>query len=237
MWTAASVRSRGAGLRSFSAAGKWGDSIKTRPPEFLAIRIIDFDSSAYSDSHPPGWDGAALAAFERTLVTGNSDFRDSCSQHDRALTTRRYGLDIFTSKGRVCSVTYFHANWSQAIHCYRLRICAILALDSTLMATATWPQRRDFGRRSYGAFRTPSLRNVASHRSLYARRKPAAHLMRLLHFTTLVTAASKPKPAVATAWTHHSRKGRLGRISVQPHRTSSLVLWHSYTKVPWTNWS
>jgi len=41
----------------FRRRGEMGIGIKDAAAEFLRDRIIDFDSSAYSDSHPPGWDG------------------------------------------------------------------------------------------------------------------------------------------------------------------------------------
>ena len=115
---------------------------------------------------PPSPDGmvAALAAFERTLVTGNSRFqRFVLNNDDRALTPlERYGLDIFTSKGRC---VFCHPIFTPMVSAYPL--LTDFAFRNTGVGF-NFDGYRDVGRSAvtltpidYGAFRTPSLRNVA----------------------------------------------------------------------------
>jgi len=115
---------------------------------------------------PPSAEGmvAAIAAFERSLVTGNSRFQRFLLNKDgRAFTPfERYGLDIFTSKGR-CVIC--HPIFTPMVSAYPL--LTDFAFRNTGVGS-NFDGYRDVGRSAvtftptdYGAFRTPSLRNVA----------------------------------------------------------------------------
>jgi cytochrome c peroxidase len=115
---------------------------------------------------PPSPDGIAqaVAAFERTLVIGNSRFdRFMLGRDERALSPlERLGFEIFTGRGRCASC---HAIFTPNVSAFplfsdfRFRNIGIgFGRDGF----------RDAGRAAitfadedYGSFRTPSLRNVA----------------------------------------------------------------------------
>jgi len=116
---------------------------------------------------PPSPDGivAAMAAFERTLVTGNSRFQRFVLQNDeRALAPlEKYGLEVFTGKGRCAGC---HTIFSRRAPDFPL--LTDFAFRNTGIGFS-FEGFRDFGRgavtsarKDYGAFRTPSLRNIAA---------------------------------------------------------------------------
>src|SRR6266851_2054516 len=116
---------------------------------------------------PPSPDGIAqaLAAFERTLVIGNSRFdRFMLGRDERALSQpEKLGFEIFTGKGRCASC---HAIFAPNVSAFPL------FSDFGFRNIGIGFGRngfRDAGRAAitfanedYGTFRTPSLRNVAA---------------------------------------------------------------------------
>lgn len=121
-------------------------------------------SKAFGQPPSPESIVAAVAAFERTLVTGNSRFeRFVFNKDERALAPlEKYGLDVFTNKGHCVSC---HAIFAPKIS------TSPLFTDfgfHNIGIGFTGDGFRDPGRgavtfaeKDYGAFRTPSLRNVA----------------------------------------------------------------------------
>jgi cytochrome c peroxidase len=107
---------------------------------------------------------AAIAAFERTLVTGNSRFdRFVLNKDDRALTPmERYGLDVFSGRGSCANCHVIFAPTAPTLPLltdFQFRNIGV-GFDGYGF--------RDLGRGAVtladednGAFRTPSLRNVA----------------------------------------------------------------------------
>jgi cytochrome c peroxidase len=115
--------------------------------------------------HPPSPDGivAALAAFERTLVIGNSRFdRFAADKDERALSPmEKFGLEVFTGRGLCvkCHIIYPTLPRVPLFSDFKFHNIGI---------GFTGDGFRDLGRgavtsaeEDVGAFRTPSLRNVA----------------------------------------------------------------------------
>ena len=115
---------------------------------------------------PPSPEGivAAIAGFERTLVIGNSRFdRFALNKDERALSPlEKYGLEVFTGKGLCANCHVIFAPKVSALPLFtdfEFRNIGI-GFDGDGF--------HDLGRgavtlaeQDYGAFRTPSLRNVA----------------------------------------------------------------------------
>ena len=121
-------------------------------------------SRAFGGSPSPEGIVAAIAAFERTIVIGNSRFdRFAINKDDRALTPiEKYGLEVFTGRGLCanCHVIFAPSTPSFPLFTdFEFRNIGIgFGADGF----------HDLGRGAitvlevdYGSFRTPSLRNVA----------------------------------------------------------------------------
>jgi cytochrome c peroxidase len=122
---------------------------------------------SHAFGQPPSPEGivAAVAAFERTLVIGNSRFeRFVFKKDERALTAlEKYGLEVFTGRGHCVSC---HAIFAPRVSAFALFTDFGF---HNIGIGFTGGGFRDPGRgavtleeKDYGAFRTPSLRNVAA---------------------------------------------------------------------------
>jgi cytochrome c peroxidase len=121
---------------------------------------------SHSFGQPPSPEGivAAIAAFERTLVIGNSRFdRFGLNRDEHALTPlERYGLDVFTGRGLCANC---HVIFAPTISVFPLFTDFEFRNIGVGFNGDGFP---DLGRGAVtlaeeddGAFRTPSLRNVA----------------------------------------------------------------------------
>jgi cytochrome c peroxidase len=121
---------------------------------------------SHAFGQPPSPEGivAALAAFERTLVIGNSRFDGFVLNKDeRALTSlEKYGLEVFRNRGHCVSC---HTIFAPMVSAFPL----LTDFEFRNIGIGfSGDGFRDLGRgavtlgeKDYGAFRTPSLRNVA----------------------------------------------------------------------------
>ena len=121
-------------------------------------------SHAFGQSPSPEGIVAAIAAFERTIAIGNSRFeRFAFNRDERALSSlEKYGFEVFTRRGLCASCHVIFAPMASAFPLFtdfKFRNIGIGFSGSGF---------RDLGRgavtfaeEDYGAFRTPSLRNVA----------------------------------------------------------------------------
>jgi cytochrome c peroxidase len=121
---------------------------------------------SHAFGQPPSAEGmvAAIAAFERTITIGNSRFdRSALNKDERALTPlEKYGLEVFTGRAFCASCHVISAPTISAFALFtdfKFRNIGVGFTGSGF---------RDLGRgavtsveEDYGAFRTPSLRNVA----------------------------------------------------------------------------
>jgi cytochrome c peroxidase len=124
---------------------------------------------SHAFGQPPSPEGivTAVAAFERTLVIGNSRFdRFVFNKDERALAPlEKYGLEVFTSRGHCVRCHAIYAPRVSAFPLFTDFGFHNLGIGFTGFTAGSF---RDPGRgavtsveKDYGAFRTPSLRNVA----------------------------------------------------------------------------
>ena len=135
-----------------------------------AARRLDGDASyrehffdVFHEPPAPGGIAAALAAFQRTLLSRTSRFdRFLCGKDEQALTRmERWGWEIFTTKGRCAGCHAVNARRSgfPLLTDFRFHNTGAAFDGSDFRDPGRY--RVTLAERHLGSFRTPSLRNVA----------------------------------------------------------------------------